>query len=68
MKIYMREYTLDTSLLFSAEGRVLGVYLDSEDAQLNFDALPENDATLSKRGISTEESEGEMALDFDNAA
>lgn len=68
MKIYMHEYALDTSLLFSNDGRVLGVYLDSEDAQDNYDALPVTEFDTSHRTLATETPEDELPLDFDDAA
>lgn len=64
MKIYMHEYSLDTSLLLSDEGHVLGVYLDSEDAQNHVNTLP----TETKKICDAEFSEDELPLDFDDAA
>ena len=67
MKVYMHEYALDTKLLFSDEGRILGVYLDREDLDRNVDALPITEEALANKGLELE-AEEIAPLDFDDAA
>jgi len=66
MKVYMHEYAPDTTLLFSNEGRVVGVYLDNDDAQSDYDSLSGSDDLPDKKG--TNPAPEEMPLNFDDAA
>ena len=66
MKVYIHEYAHDTTLLFSINGRVLGVYVDQQDALIDYESF------ASTARIPTEKDTipdmEERPLDFDDVA
>lgn len=62
MKVYIQEYAVDTTLLFSNEGRVLGVYSDIDDAQSDYAEHTAADEKLVIDGMPLD------PLDFNDAA
>jgi len=59
MKVYIHEYAIDTTLLYSNEGRILGVYSDIGDAQSDYHDYNTADAPPGT---------GDVTLDLNDAA